>query len=315
MLDINTFLTTLYVKVDDFCKSFMPLKQPLGRKPSLSVSEVVTIAIFGQWQNFASERDYYRYARKNLRGAFPTMPSRAQFNRLERANYELIIYFNSSLVDLIEPVPATYEALDATAIATRHAKRRGSGHFDGFSNIGYSNRLGWYHGFHLLVSSTPRGTITGYGFGAGSAKDQKLAETFFALRHHGEASHLPSVGNVKSNYYVVDKGFEGNKLRQHWCEDYAINIVGAPKRKRKKAGEEQPTWSKALRRWIASVRQIIETVNDKLVHTFRLERERPHQFDGLQARLAAKVTLHNFCIWLNLTLERPPLAFAELLDW
>lgn len=91
MLDSDTFLTTLYVKVDDFCKSFMPLKPALGRKPSLSVSEVVTIAIFGQWQNFASERDYYRYAKRHLRPAFPTMPSRAQFNRLERANYELIM--------------------------------------------------------------------------------------------------------------------------------------------------------------------------------------------------------------------------------
>jgi hypothetical protein len=37
--------------------------------------------------------------------------------------------------------------------------------------------------------------------------------------------------------------------------------------------------------------------------------------EGFQARLAAKVGLHNFCIWLNAQLERPPLAFAELLDW
>lgn len=230
------------------------------------------------------------------------------------------MHFNSSLVDLIEPVPAIYEALDATAIVTRHAKRRGSGHFDGFSNIGYSNRLGWYHGFHLLVSSTPRGTITGYGFGAGSTKDQKLAETFFALRHHGDAARLPSVGNVKSAYYVVDKGFEGHKLRQHWYDDYAIKVVGAPKRNgnryhRASESEAPSTWPKQLRRWVASVRQIIETVNDKLVHTFRLERERAHAFDGLQARLAAKVALHNFCIWLNIGLGCPPLAFAELLDW
>jgi hypothetical protein len=36
---------------------------------------------------------------------------------------------------------------------------------------------------------------------------------------------------------------------------------------------------------------------------------------GFQARLAAKVALHNFCIWLNVQLEREPLAFADLLEW
>jgi hypothetical protein len=160
-LDFETFLTTLYVKVDDFCKSFLPLEKKSGGRPSLSVSEVVTIAIMGQWQRFASERDYYRFAKRHLSRAFPNLSDRSQFNRLERANYELIIYFSLSLVDLIEPTQVAYEALDATAIVTGHAKRRGRGHLAGWSNLGYSNRLGWFHGMHLLVSSPPRGTITG----------------------------------------------------------------------------------------------------------------------------------------------------------
>lgn len=36
---------------------------------------------------------------------------------------------------------------------------------------------------------------------------------------------------------------------------------------------------------------------------------------GLAGSLAARVTLHNFCIWLNEQLGRPPLAFADLLQW
>jgi hypothetical protein len=54
---------------------------------------------------------------------------------------------------------------------------------------------------------------------------------------------------------------------------------------------------------------------EKLLNTFRLARDCPHALDGFQARLAAKVTLHNFCLWLNRQLRREPLAFAELLDW
>jgi hypothetical protein len=30
---------------------------------------------------------------------------------------------------------------------------------------------------------------------------------------------------------------------------------------------------------------------------------------------AAKVGLQNFCLWLNIQLGQPPLAFADLVDW
>jgi hypothetical protein len=36
---------------------------------------------------------------------------------------------------------------------------------------------------------------------------------------------------------------------------------------------------------------------------------------GFQARLAAKIALHNFCIWVNEQLGRPLLAFTDLVDW
>jgi len=59
----------------------------------------------------------------------------------------------------------------------------------------------------------------------------------------------------------------------------------------------------------------VETVYEKLWHTFRLNRERPHDLSGLQACLAAKIALHNFCFWLNEQLGRPRLAFADLVTW
>jgi hypothetical protein len=45
------------------------------------------------------------------------------------------------------------------------------------------------------------------------------------------------------------------------------------------------------------------------------DRERPHELSGLQARLVAKIALHNFCIWVNDQLGRPRLAFADLVAW
>ena len=74
-------------------------------------------------------------------------------------------------------------------------------------------------------------------------------------------------------------------------------------------------WPKARRRWLAGVRQIVETVYAKLFQTFRLDRERPHDLSGFGARLAAKIALHNFCIWWNEHLGRPLWAFTDLVDW
>ncbi|MDQ5830361.1 MAG: hypothetical protein M3324_11000 [Actinomycetota bacterium] len=50
----------------------------------------MTLAIFSRWNRFSSERNFYRYARRHLRDAFPTLPHRSQFNRLVRSHLDLI---------------------------------------------------------------------------------------------------------------------------------------------------------------------------------------------------------------------------------
>ena len=59
MVDVDTFLTTLYVMVDDLCQPYPPNGKP-GPEASLSASEVITLAIFARWGRFSSERDFYR---------------------------------------------------------------------------------------------------------------------------------------------------------------------------------------------------------------------------------------------------------------
>ncbi len=308
MVDTDTFLTALYVMVDDFCKvELSPEKSP-GPKASLTRSEVVTLAIFGQWSNFGSERGFYRYAKHRLRPAFPTLPYRGQFNRMLRRHYSVIVAFFRHLVELMRARHFPYEALDSSGVPTRDAKRRGAGWLPGQADIGWSNRRGWYEGFHVLISVNPQGVITGFSFAPGSTKDQGLAEDFFAFRHRPHPK-LQSMGLPALGEYVVDKGFEGKSYHEQWNLEYGARVVCPPKRNSKHP------WPKELRRWFSGLRQIVETAFDKLSNTFRLDRERPHQLDGFQARLAAKACLHNFCMWFNKRLGRPPLAFADLLDW
>jgi hypothetical protein len=91
MKDLDTFLTLLYVMIDDLCKSqHVPLLRRPGPSPALSCSEVLTLSLFGQWARFPSERAFYRYAQRHLRAAFPTLPDRSQFLRQEHACASLI---------------------------------------------------------------------------------------------------------------------------------------------------------------------------------------------------------------------------------
>jgi hypothetical protein len=308
MVDVDTFLTILYVMADDFCKTSLPPEPHPGPQAALSRSEVVALALFGQWQGFGSERGFYRYAQRHLRAAFPSLPTREQYNRQVRRQHAALVAFFLHLVRLLAAQGCAYEALDSSGVPTRDAKRRGAGWLPGLADIGWSNRLGWDEGVHLLLAVNPTGVITGFGCGAASTKEQPLAETFFALRRFPQPG-LASVGAPAQSPYVVDNGFEGEANHTAWWTTYGAQVICPPKRNSKRP------WPKPWRRWLAGVRQIVETVNAKLHHTFRLDRERPHELSGLQARLVAKMALHNFCIWVNDQLGRPRLAFMDLVDW
>jgi DDE family transposase len=306
-MDPDTFLTTLYVLVDECCTA-LPAVRRRGPAPALTRSETVTLALYSQWGRFASERDFYRHADGRLRGAFPRLPHRTQLNRQMRRERDTIVAVGHQLADRLGAREAAYEVLDATAAPVRNVKRRGGGWLAEYVTRGWSNRLGWYEGFHLLVAATPDGVITGYGVGPADAKDQPLAETFFAARATADP-RLPTVGRPSLEPYLTDSGFIGAERHAHWLAAYGAHVICPPYRSAKR------NWPRALRRWLASRRQVIESVNAKLLLTFRLERERPHELGGFHARLAAKVALHNFCCWLNRQLGRSTLAFADLLAW
>lgn len=307
---MDTFPAALYFMADNFHKA-RPKERPRrpGPDASLSASEVITLALSARFCRFASERDFHRYADASLRGAFPTLPDRSQLNRLARSHAGLIEEFASHLAKIMGTGGCPYEVLDSAAMVVRDSKRRGSGWLAGCADIGWSNRLGWREGFKLLISVSPTGVITGFGFGSASTADQPLAETFLAAREYPNPG-LSSVGEAVSGCHVADKGFEGLENHRRWLKHYGARVVHPPKRNSLKR-----SWPKKLRRWVASIRQIVESVYDKLLNAFGLHRERSHEMSGARARLAARVAVHNFCIWLNGQLGRPRLSFADLLGW
>jgi hypothetical protein len=199
-------------------------------------------------------------------------------------------------------------ALASAGGPPRAAPRRGAGGLPGRAAMGWSTRLGWDAGVPLLLAVTPVGVMTGCGLGPARTTDPPLADPFVALRRHPHPQG-PSVGGPARGPAGVDQGFEGKANQARGWQPDGAEVIGPPKR------QSQPPWPQALRRWRAGGRQIVETVDDQLLHPLRLDRERPHDRSGLWARLAAKIALHNFCIWLNEPRGRPLLAFTDIVDW
>jgi hypothetical protein len=307
MLELDTFLTELYVMADDYCKASKPATKP-GPRAGLTAAEVLTLSLIGQFNRFSSEQDFYRFATNHLRGAFPGLPERTRFNRLERSHHRLTAQFALHLCAIMRAQQCPYEALDATAVPVRNAKRRGRGHLAGQAALGHSGRLGWYEGFHLILACSPEGVVTGFGFGPANVNERRLADTFFAARQ-APCPELPGAGTQAAGCYVTDKGFSGERPRQAWRTCYGADVVSAPEQKRR------ASWPTPLERWLSSLRQVVESVFEHLHDWFRLDRDRPHTMEGFWSRLSAKVALHNFCIWINRQIGQPPLTIAGLIKW
>lgn len=160
------------------------------------------------------------------------------------------------------------------------------------------------------MATGPTGVITGFGFCAASGIRPVGGRDL--LRHPASTDlwvaecGIGGLGTIRR----LLKGFEGEENHRHWLECYGARIIYPPKRNSRKRN-----WPKRLRRWVAGIRQIVETVYDKLFDAFALWRERPHELESLRVRLAARVALHNLCMWLSEQLGRPRLAFADLLEW
>src|SRR5918995_1922664 len=147
-------------------------------------------------------------------------------------------------------------------------------------------------GFRLLAAVDPTGVVTGFGFCSASTADQQVAETFFAVRARPNP-RIGSAGSAALGPYVLDKGFEGAENHRRWLDNYGARLICPPK------GNAREVWPKRLRRWVAGIRQIVESVYDKLFNAFGLWRGGGHQLRGLGGGVGGRIAFHNFSILLH----------------
>ena len=116
-MDLDSFLVSLYVLVDDWWQEHhTPAIRKPGRPALLSESEVLTLAILSQWPRFRSERDFWRFAWAYLRPYFPKLCSQSQFNRRARALEPEMCALQRDLAKTLACESAAYHLVDTTLI-------------------------------------------------------------------------------------------------------------------------------------------------------------------------------------------------------
>src|SRR5215210_1059715 len=272
MMDLDSFLVSLYVQIDDWWKANHPsaTRRP-GRPALLSDSEVLTLAILAQWPRFRSERDFWRFASFYLRSYFPALCSQSQLNRRIRALQDELCALQQDLARGLCETSAVYRVMDTTvipAIVRVRASRKGL--FAGQASFGRSaSKTEWVYGFKVALVVDPEGIITAFGLAPAASDERPIGEALVGSDQHGA--------------YLADKGFAGVEWERLWMELYGALVAATPKDNSRRA------WSKADRRWASGKRQIIEGVIGQLKDFFSLERHRAKTLGGLLTRLAPRL--------------------------
>jgi hypothetical protein len=298
-MDLDSFLVSLYVLVDDWWRTShrCPAPPRPGRPALLADSEVLTLAILAQWPRFRSERDFWRFASSHLRPYFPDLCSQSQLNRRIRALEPELRALQRALAGEISEPSAVYRVLDTTlvpAIVRVRASEASKGLFCGQATFGRSaSKTEWIYGFKVALVVDPYGVVTVFGLAQASSDERPIGEALVASDRH-EA-------------YLADKGFTGVKWERRWLREYGSVVAATPKNDSRRA------WPKTDRRWASGKRQIIEGVICQLKDFFSLERHRAKTLGGLLRRLAAKVAAYTCAQRINVSLGRPLRHLADLL--
>jgi len=339
-MDIETFFTELYVIVDDCYKAKIKDKvnKHAGGEERLSDSEVLTIAIAGQWRvgvPWQSERGIVRWVKAHGRGLFPKMIGRSAFNERVRWLWGAFIIVQQVVGDWLSSSSDLYECVDSVplpAFSNGQACREQS-HWLWESRTGHGGTSGgFYTGDQVLASVTPSGVVTGWLVGNADIDERWLMSAFLSARqgqprlsapardaHQSRSRCLPppvghigafqAVGCVQNRPFLADRGFNSLRWQDHWRTTYGASVLSVPPHNDPHRAE----WSRQDCLWLASHRQIIDTTFAFLCEVFGWQKLQAHSRCGQYARLAAKFAAYHLGLFINRSLGRPLHALATLI--
>lgn len=325
-IDVDTFLTSVYVTVDDFCQLHPPPIRP-GPKPVMSDSEVLTIMLLKSWHG-TSQRGALAWIGQSYRAWFPRLLTPGAFNCRVRALTGLMAQLFFDLNEKLEVWKDVFEIFDGISIDLARPQRgvRRKCFTDEEAGIGRGGvGKGWYYGVCFLGCVSDSGVLTGFVTAPAGNNEHWLAHDLLswradptavpaaveleasAKRHSRQITgptghHLSptTAGEAVTGVYLADQGFRGAIWEETWkttCHATVITQAGS---------------NRGDRRRFHRARRRIETVYNALTDTLHIRYPRSRTEQGVIAHLMATCTALNMGIYLNRLFGRDDLAIGTL---
>lgn len=264
-------LLALFCDVDDFCLVFDqhvkqhglgPTRGKRGPKPTLSLSEVMTIIIHFHQSEYRHFKAYYtKHVLAHLQSEFPKLVSYNRFVELmPGALLPLCVYLHTRFGAV-----TGISFVDSTPLVVCH-NRRIARHrvFKGLAARGKTS-MGWFYGFKLHLLVNDQGELLTLCLTPGNIDDRQP---------------VPHLARKLWGKLFGDKGYISQALFEQLFE-HGLQLI-TPIRKNMK-NHLMPLMDKLLVR----KRAIIETINDQLKNISQIEHSRHRSTTNFLVNLVA----------------------------
>jgi hypothetical protein len=277
--DLNTLLTSLYVLVDDHV--VVP-RSGRGRRPELTDSELICLAVAQVLLGFHRERRWVRHVRSDaeLRAMFPAMLTQSGYHRRLKAAEPLL---RKAIVVLAIHCPSWFDDLwitDATPVPcgmSRETVKRSD--LAGHAGYGYcASHSRYYWGLKLYLVCAGDGMPIMWCLANPKIGEREVLAALLQRDHH-----LIRDGQI----LLADKGFAGKDFEEF------TTAMGLRLRRPDRKDERYRHGN------LGGVRQWIESVNQTLKGQLDLERHGGRTPSGVLTRVAQRLLAMAAGIWHN----------------
>lgn len=284
--DLNTLLTALYVKIDDW----LGRPRRTGRPPRLSDAELLTLAVAQVLLGIRSEARWLRYVPGHLPGAFPYLPGQSGYNKRLRAALPLLKRAIRAVAADTDLWTDNVWITDSTPVEcgrSRPTAKRSN--LAGWAGYGYcSSHSRWFWGLRLHLICTPSGLPVLWALATPNIDERQVLTAVLE-----EDPHL--IHDRPGLVIIGDKGYVSAAL-DRWLSERGLRLLRPSYRNRTpRPGEHL----------LKPVRQLIESVNDTLKGQLDLELHGGRSIEGVGARIAQRLLAMTAAIWHNRATNQP----------
>jgi hypothetical protein len=283
-INFESLVITIFVLIDDWYQREgvrLKAKTP-GRKPEMSDSEILTLAVVMDYLPFPGETQFLGFIGANYREWFPNLLEQSQFNRRLRKLGVMLEMLRRTWVKQLgatDEVSLVIDTKPIPVVGYRRSKRHSD--FHGSADYGYcAARKLKYFGYKLVMLSTLEGIPIAYDLVSANTDERQAVEGVLKV--------------VNGCDIYGDKGFIG----QDWQENI-LNSTGNRIWTIQRCNQHQQA-SSTLKRLISQVRQRIEGVFHEIQNTGRNpERLLNKTVNGFTIHMTAKITSHTLRLLLR----------------